>query len=1689
MMRIDFDAMRRTLGRPWARRGAVAVGVVVAGAVGLLAHPSFSGNVPMPERAACCTGALAVGDTMISPAVGGDKDFFEVPSSPPNAIFVVGSNESMQDYAQFLPEVGDTTKWGCSDPALVSAMSWFDRTSPDPKVNGSLVYDPDADFNLTTDPSERHFFDPNIFYQSKGRRLGWVVEDFPFSLGWAFRQTDGNTDAQMACFRALRWQNKWINSPELAACTACLVNRGWWRGPLETNPSDRVDIAPLPPEARRVWVLSGRVLNVRPPKFVVARKVLKEVIETVTDIRMGVASFGPDQGWFDPPVMHAKLRPSCDKSFPTINQDELNKPLLKKAVNQVMFNNNERSIGEALFGLGGYYSSQLIDGRWLSWFQQPLNPGWGWPGGWNGGTIDNPTVPGQTGATWGYQIDEWTKWSQPWEGSGFNRSVCFSCQVNSAIVLTDGAPKYDNSVPITKMMSILVANKAKHPDGSLLTFDSSSPNTNLNPGGVNYCDQFEKAPGVKATKEDCDYTDYNWPTGHARTNKNFMDDVAFFLANTDLRGDMPGEQKMRTYTIGYGDNSVMLQSIAMAGGGFFYPAGNPDELRQRIMDALGDLKQTSTSFASANISGVQAAGMNASVYIPRFVPRKNRPYEGHLYRFFFFNEFAQGCDVAKAKATGGDPLDLNRDKDCNDTFFLDKADGFTSGMRLDDAVKAGVINATNIVQENIDGIWVKVTTAVRNADGKLEGGKPAVPFWNLADTLSDRKAVDGAKCNRANPLDPTSGRCIFTLIDKDKDGKFTDADNPPVEFIVENAPELKEYLLSAGDNFCSQLYARRTNKVYTGSAEDQLECAKDVIRHIRGVDVLDLDNDKDYLDERPCADKDPEKPNKNCKLADIFHSTPVTVEPPVDPFLCSLGLSTQCVSTLYHDFSSSVSSMPLCGSGGAPCYRPTKMAPERTLLTYGAYDKYREFHKDYDEKNPNPKIGRGKRDRFVLVGSNGGMLHAIHVGDALTNPPATAFSETHDLGTGQEIWAFIPPDLLSKLGQSFFMHQYYVDGTPMVRDIWSDTAVPGRDVNGIKEPDEFRTLAIITERGGGQRYLALDVTDPYEMLKDKELNPRPFRWMFPNACDPESASMGQSWSNYAPKPPPVGPVRLKPRDAYANDENNLRGWEERWIVMLNGGFSPDLSRGRGLYMVDVWTGEKLWSTEARPGPATGDAYKDLMNQMMPVVASAAMMDIGKAEDVQRDMDGLWDTLVVGDMGGQAWTFRFFEPGERDSADAPIKNWFGARSLEMARDDSSVNGPRNLFQKAPITNIASNVLQPDTGWLRSFMGTGDKQHLRTTAGSDCGPDDLLACVRLKCDVKATYAANVNGVKRTSVIEYVNGSLKTNSDAWSGGAEPVCMASSMDLTELAITCPDATTLGSGSYTLPTIGSQSNCEKAGGQWACKQLQLSTGTRSNVTLSADDKKLVPSHRYFGFHAYGGLNRRFKDSAGAVAFDKLRVTDTPGYSCGTDAQGKAIPCSLVDVTVPSSAYATFTTPAGKQVKYVPTARLNSLKKGTTEGPGWFITYEGLQERTAAGSTVIAGVVSWPTFAPSVGGDVAACSLSGVGDISNLWQADAITGLPDQSEGYRLYNDKGELIGFTMFKSRAASTPPGDPGAVVSVGPSGRKYGWMTPPNPGDEPEMESNRTETNSTPDISWLEVPRNLHVCRHENAALCNK
>jgi type IV pilus assembly protein PilY1 len=320
------------------------------------------------------------------------------------------------------------------------------------------------------------------------------------------------------------------------------------------------------------------------------------------------------------------------------------------------------------------------------------------------------------------------------------------------------------------------------------------------------------------------------------------------------------------------------------------------------------------------------------------------------------------------------------------------------------------------------------------------------------------------------------------------------------------------------------------------------------------------------------------------------------------------------------------------------------------------------------------------------------------------------------------------------------------------------------------------------------------------------------------------------------------------------------------------------------------------------------------------------------------------------------------------------------------------------------------------------------------------------------------------------------LVEDTGSLSGSVGATCSSTRMELTGLRIRCDQSTALGNGSYRFPASGTapastDAECSKAGGEWSCALAQLPTDSHGDLDLGADADK-VPHNRYFGFHAYGGWQRRFHDAAEALAFDEGRLTEDG---------------SLVDVTIPDSAYQTYVHPTQGPVRYVPTSTLASLPRGTLEGPGWFLRYGGPQEKTAAGSAVLGGIVFWPSFSPPAGATVSACELVGSGDISRSWQADVITGLPDQSDGFRLVDASGNPLGFLPSKTRDAWAPPPEPAAVVSVSASGVVRYEVVMPSVGSAPVTETLRERENTAPDIYWLEVPRNLHVCRHENAQAC--
>src|SRR5213075_2639767 len=115
--------------------------------------------------------------------------------------------------------------------------------------------------------------------------------------------------------------------------------------------------------------------------------------------------------------------------------------------------------------------------------------------------------------------------------------------------------------------------------------------------------------------------------------------------STNAANNVPGTN-LRLYTVGIGDNFFgelnSLKAAASRGRGLFVSASDFATLEKNITNVFLDIISNATSFSVAAITTVQTRGTTFA-FIPRFRPLGGSQWEGRLYRFRLFNEFAAGC--------------------------------------------------------------------------------------------------------------------------------------------------------------------------------------------------------------------------------------------------------------------------------------------------------------------------------------------------------------------------------------------------------------------------------------------------------------------------------------------------------------------------------------------------------------------------------------------------------------------------------------------------------------------------------------------------------------------------------------------------------------------------------------------------------------------------------------------------------------------------------------------------------------------------------------------------------------------------------------------------------------------------------------------------------------------------------------
>ena len=289
------------------------------------------------------------------------------------------------------------------------------------------------------------------------------------------------------------------------------------------------------------------------------------------------------------------------------------------------------------------------------------------------------------------------------------------------------------------------------------------------------------------------------------------------------------------------------------------------------------------------------------------------------------------------------------------------------------------------------------------------------------------------------------------------------------------------------------------------------------------------------------------------------------------------------------------------------------------------------------------KADNSGRQGVVYVGANDGMLHAF------------------DADTGNEVFAYIPNAVfnnLSELTKPNYSHQYYVDLTPSINDIFMGGSWHSVLAGGLGH--------------GGKGYYALDITDPSSFNTEANAAANVL-WEFTNADDND---LGYSYS--------------QPLIAMSNADTDSDG-EKDWVAIFGNGYNSSSTDGdAAIFIVFIEKGaDGVWSSGDYIKISTGYGKAESSDGTTP-------NGIGAVRGIDTDGDGTVDRLYAGDLQGNLYRV--------DIDDTNQNNWDNASNQDIifkARYGTPMN--RTIVQ--PITTRPIVIDHPDEPGYLILMATG------------------------------------------------------------------------------------------------------------------------------------------------------------------------------------------------------------------------------------------------------------------------------------------------------------------------------------------------------------------------------------------------
>jgi len=253
------------------------------------------------------------------------------------------------------------------------------------------------------------------------------------------------------------------------------------------------------------------------------------------------------------------------------------------------------------------------------------------------------------------------------------------------------------------------------------------------------------------------------------------------------------------------------------------------------------------------------------------------------------------------------------------------------------------------------------------------------------------------------------------------------------------------------------------------------------------------------------------------------------------------------------------------------------------------------------------KLANEDRRKVIYVGANDGMLHCF------------------DVSTGEELWAYIPYNLLSRLTEMwpvdtsshlrYFSRKAYVDSSPSVSDVyinnqWRTVLVCGQGEGWGSKPDGYNNGDTNHKH---YYYFALDVTDPE--------NPIPM-WEFAGIRIKRSGknynmTNGQTWSV-----PYIGKVDIS--------------GDPTWVAFVGSGYThlDDVRHqayiGNTFAAIKIEDGSVLWSKKI--SDVDSSRSRNSGNPFPNIYVALP----GSPNGVDLDRDGDIDYVYIGDLDGHLW---------------------------------------------------------------------------------------------------------------------------------------------------------------------------------------------------------------------------------------------------------------------------------------------------------------------------------------------------------------------------------------------------------------------------------------------------------------------